>query len=212
LPMIDHKVSFRSQETLMAYAMRQREKLCVDHLCELPVRQLIERYLRKDPSDTERPRLILFDHDREPFFNRKLNTLNVNRELWDEAGFREPLACFKLVHELAHILLHRHPKVSFSRSEYSQLSFADDEESAEWQANVFAALFIAPPYLANGCNAHASFLERFLFPPEFVEFWFRLRERRPLRFSVELCPRCGSQHAAIIGDRFRCDNCGQIFE
>jgi hypothetical protein len=204
----DHKVDFRSYETLMALVMRVRIKHGVDHLCQFAFRRLVEYYVTTDQTEKDKLRLVLFEHDREPYFDRINLTLNVNRGLWEEAGYREPLACFKLLHELAHILWHRHPYYSFSLSEHSQIGYAQDEESAEWQANVFAALSMAPPYLALECEDRESFMERFNFPPDFVGFWFELRERRPLRFVSEFCSECGVQPLARISSFLKCTNCG----
>ncbi len=143
--LIDHKVAFRSQETLLALVMKERDANGIDHLCIVRFRSIVEWYITTDSNNRTKPRLELFDHDGEPYFDRIKFTLNVNRGLWEEAGDGEPLACFMLLHELAHMLMHLHPQYSFSRAEHSQYRWAQDEESAEWQANVFAALFVAPP-------------------------------------------------------------------
>ncbi|WP_425351463.1 ImmA/IrrE family metallo-endopeptidase [Methylocystis bryophila] len=130
--------------------------------------------------------------------------------MWDEAGdaIPEPLACFKLLHELAHAKFHKHAISSFSYSTESQIAYAENTESAEWQANAWAALVMAPAYLAVGCDDRASFMCRFNFPSEFYDFWRALQERRPLRMSSEFCLRCGSQSVAIIASRLRCIACG----
>ncbi|MGA3062889.1 MAG: ImmA/IrrE family metallo-endopeptidase [Methylocystis sp.] len=206
--LVDHKVSFRSYETLMALAMRERKRWGVDHLCQISFRRLIENYIATDSTQNDKPQLVLFEREADPYFDRIKLTLNANEGLWEEAGYREPLACFKLLHELAHILLHRHPKQRFSSADRSQINFAQNEESAEWQANVFAALFMAPPYLAIDCEDRASFLERFNYPPEYADFWFELRRRRPLTFAQEFCPECGTQKLAQIASNLRCTNCG----
>ena len=208
--LIDHKVDYRSYETLLALVMREREKNGIDHLCVVRFRSIVERYITTDSGDKTKPLLVPFDHDGEPYFNRIESTLNVSKGLWEEAGYDEPLACFKLLHELAHMLMHLHPQYSFSRAEHSQFRWAQDEESAEWQANVFAALSMAPPYLAIECVDRTSFLQRFNYPSEFVDFWFELRKRRPLQFVTEFCSRCGVQPLAKIGSRLRCTNCGKI--
>lgn len=205
---VDHKVDFRAYETLLAIAMREREKAGIDHLCIIRPRKIIETYIGRhfpgrgvlalvQHNDNDPPRVTL-----DPF------ALHVNSELWEEAGEGEPLACFMLLHELAHILMHRHPQYSFSMSEKSQMRYAADEESAEWQANIFAALFMAPPYLASGCDDPRSLCERFNFPSEFAGFWFEWRKRRPLRVVSNFCPECGHQPLVAIGGRMKCTNCG----
>jgi ribosomal protein S27AE len=205
---IDHKVRFRALETILEIVFIERNRNGIDHLCWVKFRRIVENYININGDVPQKPKLILFDADRPPFFDRKKFTLNVNRELWAEAEIGEPLACFMLLHEVAHILMHLHPIVSFSRAEHSQINFADDEESAEWQANVFAAFFMAPPYLAIDCTDNQSFLQRFNFPAEFVQFWFEIRNRRPLKFVTEFCPKCGTLPLVRVGRRLRCQNCG----
>jgi hypothetical protein len=204
----DHKVTFRSYETLVAFVMSLRRRHGIDHFCVFPVRKLIENYVSVVPAGAPKARLILFQEEREPFFNRVQNTLHVNEDLWAEAAIGEPLACFKLLHELAHILLHQHPEYSFSQVEHSGLSFIEDEESAEWQANVFAALFMAPPYLALDCQDRRSVAERFNYPAEFLGFWLDLRARHPLAQSHSICGYCGGQQLRV-GVWVRCNTCGK---
>ncbi len=204
----DHKVTFRSYQSLLAFVMTLRRSHGIDCRCEFLVTRLVECYVSIEPTDPPKTRLVLFEDEREPFFNRVQNTLHVNKDLWAEASIGEPLACFKLLHELAHILLHKHPEYSFSRAEHSGMAFVQDEESAEWQANVFAALFMAPPYLALDCHDRRSFVERFNYRSEFVDFWFQLRKRRPLESASSFCSGCGSQ-LIRVGSWVRCTNCGK---
>jgi hypothetical protein len=202
---IDHKVHFRSYETLLWQAMRVRERMHIDHATQFNFREIVEQYI-----DDGRISISFNEEEDEPYFNRTNLTINCNRGLWEEAGMREPLASFKLLHELAHALFHRHPLSSFSSSTSSQLTYAGNEESAEWQANLFAALVMAPPYLAIGCNDRRTFAERFNFPSEFIEFWFAQQKVRPLRYSPQFCSKCGSQTVAIIASSLRCVTCGNI--
>jgi hypothetical protein len=208
---IDHKVIFRAYYTIMQIVMLERRRNGIDHLCSPNFRRVFESYVVREGNDKRKPRLVLFDRAGDPFFDRKSLTVHVNRELWREAGWQEPLACFMLLHELAHILMHLHPVHSFSRAEHSGLASFSDEESAEWQANVFAALFMAPPYLAIGCVDRASFSGRFNnFPSEFIDFWFALQERRPLQSRLEFCSKCGCSPLIEVGSLLMCTNCGTV--
>jgi hypothetical protein len=207
---IDHKVQFRSYETLLAISMRQRELASMDHLCVIKARKLVERYIGQTFEDVGRLSLELFHHDQDPFVRLRPFSLNVNEELWNEAGDGEPLACFKILHELAHILLHRNPISSFSVSESSQVNFAEDEETAEWQAHIFAALTMAPPYLASNCCDSKSLYERFNFPAEFAPFWLEWRRRRPLVVVSDFCCCCGNQSLVRIGNRSKCLHCSHV--
>lgn len=205
----DHKVAFRSYETLVSIVMGLRHKHGIDHLCEFNIFKLMSHYVSMDQADVSKTHLILFEEESDPFFNRIQNTLNVNKYLWAEALIGEPLACFMLLHELAHILLHKHPKYSFSRTEHSGLKFISDEESAEWQANVFAAVFMAPPYLALDCNDRKSIAKRFNYPSEFIGFWMDLRARHNFMRFHSLCSFCGG-HQLRVGAWARCNTCGKI--
>ena len=205
---IDHKVTFRSYEILLASAMAERERTGVDHLCQFRFRRLIESNVSLDANKKDTLRLLRHDREEEPFFYRTELAIVCNEGLWEEAGIGEPLACFKLLHELAHAKFHKHPISSFSYSTEFQIAFAENTESAEWQANTWAALVMAPPYLAIGCDDRASFMYRFNFPSEFYDFWRALQQRRPLRMSSNLCTKCGSQSVAKIASRLRCVTCG----
>ncbi len=205
---LDHKVKFRAYETLLAEFMRERENAGIDHLCGIRPRKIMESYIGSHFSGRGVLSLVLHNDNDTPRVTLDPFALQVNFQLWEEAGDGEPLACFMLLHELAHILMHRHPEYSFSRSESSQLGYAQDEESAEWQANIFAALFMAPPYLASGCGDPKSLCERFNFPSEFAGFWLEWRRRRPLRLVSDFRPACGHQPLTTIGGRMKCTNCG----
>jgi hypothetical protein len=206
---IDHKVDLRGYETLVAIAMQEREKAGLDHLCVIKPRILVDKYIGSNFPRLGELSLCLSQSDEEPFVGLRPFTLNVNAELWNEAGNGDPLAGFKLLHELAHILLHRHPKSSFSRSETSQVNFAQDEESAEWQANIFAAVTMAPPYLALDCLDSADLYQRFNFPSEFAPFWLDWRRRRPLVRISQFCDRCGNRSLVRIANRTKCVHCGR---
>lgn len=209
---VDHKVDFRAQETLMAIAMRERERAGIDHLHAFKARSLIESYIGQEFQGRGKLKLATFSENQEPYVKLNPFGLHINHKVWHNAGRNDadPLTSFKLLHELAHILLHRHPKSSFSRSQNSNIEYAQDEESAEWQANVFAAFSMAPPYLAIECKNRGSLLRTFNYPEDFVDFWFDLRQRRPLKFFPDYCVKCGMQPLAIVGSRFRCTNCGHI--
>jgi len=204
---IDHKVAFRSQQAILYRVMRERQIRGIDHLCCYNTRRVIETFLNLEKNDKSKPKLVLFVENIEPHFNFKQFTINANRVLWEEAGFGDPLANFKLLHEIAHSLFHKHPFSSFSSAKHSQMAYAQDEYSAEWQANVFACFFFAPPYLAFECKDRKTFSERFHFPSEFIDFWFYLNKRRSLEFACEFCSRCGSETLVRIGHRLKCLNC-----
>jgi hypothetical protein len=208
----DQKARFRSYETIVERVLIERNKLGIDHLCCMRFREVFRRYFTESLVDESKPRIVIQERCAVPFLNRETFTVHVSRGLWDEAGLGEPFACFQLLHELGHVLLHRHPTHGFTTAKQSLLRIAQNEESCEWQANVFAATFMAPPYLAPECEDRHSFSTRFNFPSEFVDFWFDLKSRRPLIFTDIFCSECGCQRIVKLGRHYRCVHCGNFYQ
>ena len=64
--------------------------------------------------------------------------------------------------------MHGHYRQAFSEDEKSRLKFVQPEESAEAQANWFAACFLAPDYLARQCKNESELCLQFDFPSDFA--------------------------------------------
>lgn len=79
-------------------------------------------------------------------------TLHVDRAVWKAADRGEPYARYIIAHEIGHLVLHDHHAVAFSEEEAALLTYVQNEESAEWQAHVFAALLLVPDHLALRLN------------------------------------------------------------
>jgi Zn-dependent peptidase ImmA (M78 family) len=60
----------------------------------------------------------------------------------------KPYARFIIAHEIGHIVLHDEFAVAFSDEKAAQLVYLQDEDSGEWQANIFADYFLVPDYVA----------------------------------------------------------------
>lgn len=117
-----------------------------------------------------------------------------------------------IAHELGHILLHNDEAKPFSQDGTKQINFADNEDSAEWQAHRFADHLLIPIHvaleindidrLAFICNVTESFATERLAAVKTI--------KRPLNpISTESCMHCGSN--MLIGERGRkrCDWCGE---
>lgn len=70
--------------------------------------------------------------------------LTVDKAIWAAAKAGEAFACFVLAHEVGHILLHDSSAKAFSHHKADQLSFVEEGESAEEQANSFAGHLLVP--------------------------------------------------------------------
>jgi hypothetical protein len=88
---IDHKVDFRSYETLLARAMGEREKAGIDHLCVIRPRHVVESYIGRHFPRRGALLLDLHENDTQPRVTLEPFALHVNVELWKEAGDGEPL-------------------------------------------------------------------------------------------------------------------------
>jgi len=117
-----------------------------------------------------------------------------------------------IAHELGHILLHNDEAKPFSQDGTKQINFADDEDSAEWQAHRFADHLLIPINVALEIND----VHRLAFACNVTELFAAERLdavktiKRPLNpISTEPCLRCGS--SMLIGERGskRCDWCGE---
>jgi IrrE N-terminal-like domain len=75
-------------------------------------------------------------------------TLHIDEQIWHDAGLGKPYARYIVAHEIGHIVLHDKFAVAFSDEKAAQLVYVQDEESGEWQANIFADFFLVPDYIA----------------------------------------------------------------
>jgi Zn-dependent peptidase ImmA (M78 family) len=139
---------------------------------------------------------LAFKQDDPAFVSFNPLTLNVDREIWSGAETGEDHPRFVIAHETGHIVLHDNSAKAFSRDKSDQLSFTDNEQSAEWQANTFAGHFLLPDpvvqkiddvaLLASLCQVpEALALERLLAVR-------KEQERKNRVFQGGFCSRCGN--------------------
>jgi IrrE N-terminal-like domain len=139
-------------------------------------------------------------------------TLHIVDTIWSDGNLGKPYARFIIAHEIGHMVLHDEFAVAFSDEKAAQLSYVQDEESGEWQANTFADHFLVPDnvayklkerdVIAGLCVVDDSVAER------------RLRDLASVKkvlapsYEGEMCGMCGNFTLVRNGCSIRCDTCG----
>ncbi|UVO34016.1 ImmA/IrrE family metallo-endopeptidase [Bradyrhizobium arachidis] len=139
-------------------------------------------------------------------------TLHVDHGVWDAADRGEPYARYIIAHEIGHLVLHDRYAVAFSEEEAALLSYVQNEESAEWQAHVFAALFLVPDHIAIKFN-DADLIAGLCVVTDSLAASC-LDDARNAKFILtpsyegEMCPGCGNFTLTRDGIYLKCDTCG----
>lgn len=134
----DRKVPYRSARQIKGIVQYLLARCGMLGQLSIDIVRLIEGYLV--PNLPGGLKIKLYDQaDGEPpaYVSYNPLTLNVDREIWRDAKHGEPGARNILAHEVGHIVMHKHDDLGYSFGKGSQLKAPPDEESAEWQANVF---------------------------------------------------------------------------
>jgi hypothetical protein len=139
-------------------------------------------------------------------------TLHVVEKIWCDAGSGIPYARYILAHEIGHIILHDKFAVAFSNDKRAQLKHLQDEESGEWQANIFADYFLVPDHLA------LKFADRDVIAGLCVVTdtlaQKRLTDAKNAKavitpcYEGDMCSECGSFSLLRRGTATTCDTCG----
>jgi hypothetical protein len=234
---MNHKVPFRSEETIAAIAARcwaaspQQRPLTfgvVEFIKNVLVEQGIDVVVK--PGSHKKGKLVIAFFDREfpqddPAYvefarDRRDNyvTLNVDREIWRLAGLGDSDASEILAHEIGHILLHDHYANAFSLDANGQRLFSgtSKEDFAEWQAITFAGHLLIPTHVARRYS-DPKILSAVTNTPE-RQAQDRLiaiqNEKKILnsRYAGEICDGCGNFTLVRDGRRLTCDHCGTTLE
>lgn len=134
----DRKVTYRSARQIKGIVQDLLARCGMQGLLSVDIVRLIEGYLK--PNLEGGLDIKFYDQAKgQPPAHVSYNplTLNVDREIWRDAKQGEPGARNILAHEVGHIVMHKHDDLSYSFGKGSQLKAPPDEESAEWQANIF---------------------------------------------------------------------------
>jgi hypothetical protein len=139
-------------------------------------------------------------------------TLHIDERIWHDAGLGKAYARHIVAHEIGHIVLHDEFAVAFSAEKEAQLGYLQDEESGEWQANIFADYFLVPDYIAIKLKVpdviaglcvvtddlaarrlrDVALMKKILFPP----------------YLGEICQECWNFTLLSNGASTECDTCG----
>jgi Zn-dependent peptidase ImmA (M78 family) len=205
----DYKVTYTREETIAEIAAK-----CLRAHNKIPpygfdITQFAETTLRVLCQKKGSLRIHIFDrankYDEPAHVTYRPPTLHIDRETWEAAKAGDDHARYIVAHEIGHLILHDHDAQSFSTDPSLRIRFAEQEYSAEWQANVFADHFLVPAeavekfrdefLLSMMCNASMAVARR------------RLVRHFGHRYGA-LCDNCGNFALTNDGARLRCCMCG----
>jgi hypothetical protein len=139
-------------------------------------------------------------------------TLHIFEKIWRDASLGVPYARFILAHEIGHIVLHNEFAVAFSDDKAAQLKYLQNEESGEWQANIFADYFLVPDHIAIKLREPDLITGLCVVTDDLAER--RLRDAKATkrvltpRYEGEMCSKCGNFTLVRNGTCMKCDTCG----
>jgi predicted metalloprotease len=210
----DHKVLIKSREAIariaMAWWTAAEKRGHSFNVCDFVLGNLTERFTSKGRLQIE-----FYDRckgDDPAYVTFKPLTLHVDRKIWKSAGEGEVYARYIIAHEIGHIVLHDEFAVAFSDEEAAQLKYLQDEESGEWQANVFAGYFLAPDHVALKLQDADVLAGLCVITDELAAK--RLKEAKNGKVKLnptyegEMCGWCGNFTLARNGNTTNCDTCG----
>ncbi|MCG6204144.1 ImmA/IrrE family metallo-endopeptidase [Rhodopseudomonas sp. HC1] len=220
----DYKVAFRSEAFIAEAASKCRAigtrpgLRYVDLkvvLSELEAHGVESIFRIKGTKSKGRLKIELIENDQSQpeayvVFSPRL-TLRVQEDVWTrfQAGHSKEQEI--IAHEIGHIMLHDDNAKPYSQDGSRQIAFADQEDSAEWQAHRFADHVLVPTELAQQindvdriaviCNVTDAFAAERLEAVRAI--------KKPLnKLSTDPCPDCGSDLIFIDGQAKICSWCG----
>jgi Zn ribbon nucleic-acid-binding protein len=128
---------------------------------------------------------------------------------WKAATLGDPLGRLVVAHEIGHLLLHRHQSNAFSSGLSKKLNFVSPQESAEQQANWFAAALLIPDHLMFklGYLDDETIATLTLTTTALVAV--RRRECKGAKLSANaVCPQCQTVAVVQLGTNTLCVSCG----
>lgn len=144
-------------------------------------------------------------------------TLHVDREIWRDAKIGEPIARYILAHEIGHLVLHSHAELSFSVGKEDQSRAPDNEQSAEWQANVFAHFLLVPDEVLIDARSLLETSAEISVPQYVITTVQTYDQKRDIFTFVGLptyggdpCDGCGNFTLQREGVNFKCTTCGSV--
>ena len=138
--------------------------------------------------------------------------LSVQEFIWARAKQHENHARLVLAHEIGHMILHKDQVFAFSRGLEKKLGSVAGNESAEQQANWFAAaLLVSDRVLRRLSKLDDSSIATLTLVSEQV---VRVRRRevemdkRYRQYTGDQCPQCNGWSLIQVGIDTVCDECG----
>lgn len=130
--------------------------------------------------------------------------------VWEQAIAGEAHGRLVVAHEMGHLLLHKEEDFSFSKGLEKKLDFLDPEDSAEQQANWFAAALLLPDAVVRRLSRLDVYsVATLTLAGEHV---VRVRRRdlamEKHHFTGDECPRCNSMTVVQEGIVATCITCG----
>jgi Zn-dependent peptidase ImmA (M78 family) len=211
----DYKVTYTREESIAKTAANWRQRHNSLHKHTFDITEFVETMLRTHPKGKS---LKIQFYDRnfkqdDPAYVtfKPVVTLHIDRKIWNDAKSGDGYARFVIAHEIGHVVLHDHSAQAFSSDPSFQIRFAEDEHSAEWQANKFAEHFLLPDEIVEHfddeelliifCEVPRILAQRRLAAVRAV--------RRTSAITGDACARCGNFTLVRNGDSIKCDTCGQ---
>lgn len=206
---------YRSKADIATAANTARERLGIANFYTFNIVTLFrEKLIGKKFPIIGTMKLRLFTDSDDPdgkayiTYQEGFFTLNVHKEIWDLADLCEPESRYILAHELGHIVLHNDYRREFTPITSYQRSFIPDEQHSEWQANAFAACFLAPPQFVRSDTTPQELARQFDFPVAYANDYLTTKLVRKKNHIGEVCPECANFSLVRNGTCFKCDTCG----
>jgi hypothetical protein len=214
----DHYVGYRAEESIARLATRLRDAHVPQTYLTFNIVNFVECTLRNFPEwgaleiefydrafKEDTPSYVTFD----PL------TLNVDRKLWADAKIDDGNARYVIAHEIGHIVLHDHSAKAFSNNKADQIRFADQGQSAEWQANAFAGYFLLPDHIVERINDYERIVIMCDVPePLALDRLLSVRRQkerakhRARQFEGGFCSNCGNFSLLRTGTLLKCTTIG----
>jgi hypothetical protein len=230
---MNHKVSFKSEETIAAIAARcwtisqQTRPFTFNVMAFLKnvlIGQSIDAVVTTRGRQKGKLSVEFFDREFvqedpayvefDPAKRDNYVTLYVDRKIWALAESGDSYACWVLAHEIGHVLLHDHYANAFSSDKGTQVVFAGStkEDFAEWQAINFTGHLLLPTHVVQKFDEPAILAAASNAPDQLVRE--RLAAVRSIKkvldrnYEGEMCGECGNFTLIRSGNWTKCDTCG----
>jgi hypothetical protein len=152
------------------------------------------------------------DDDDPAYVTFRPLTLHIDRKIWKAADNGEIYARYIVAHEIGHIVLHDEFALAFSDEDAAQLKYLQDEESGEWQANIFAGYFLAPDHIVLKLQDVDVIAGLCVITDDLAAR--RLSDAKNSKavltpiYEGEMCGTCGELTLVRESIYLRCDTCG----